>query len=278
MRFIKKEAGFVLVELIIVTVILGAVFPLSIYFINSMKAARETKIQQTANYLAQKYMEEYKAKDLAVIVPTEEEPVELIQTTINGRLFCVSAAIKPFLDPVDAANCIGNMEIISNEGSAITIKMDNSNIPAVQGETYTLRLTGDPRTRFELFKDEAESEPYVFSVTLPAGEPGLEPDPELNLYIKNIKNDPGFTLEVKNELEDRKLIINRIEEKTANESPANPKFTLDVVQGKVKICNREPIEAYQQGAHIIITVKDKNDKVLAEVVQTRFIEWTSSQG
>ncbi|MDD4666143.1 MAG: type II secretion system protein, partial [Clostridia bacterium] len=222
MRFIKKEAGFVLVELIIVTVILGAVFPLSIYFINSMKAARETKIQQTANYLAQKYMEEYKAKDLAVIVPTEEEePVELIQTTINGRLFCVSAAIKPFLDPLDAANCIGNMEIISNEGSAITIKMDNSNISAVQGEIYTLRLTSDHSTRFELFKDEAESELYVFSVTLPAGEPGLEPDPELNLYVKN---DPDFTLEVKNELEDRKLIINKIEEKTADESP---KFTLD---------------------------------------------------
>jgi type II secretory pathway pseudopilin PulG len=276
MRFIKKEAGFVLVELIIVTVILGAVFPLSIYFINSMKAARETKIQQTANYLAQKYMEEYKAKDLVGIVPTEEgEAEELIQTTINGRLFCVSAAIKPFLAPLDAANCIGNMEIISPGGSTITIKMDNSNISAVQGETYTLRLTDDPSIHFELFKDEAEPELYVFSVTLPAGEPGLEPDPELNLYIKN---DPGFTLEVKNELEDRKLIINKIEEKTADESPANPKFTLDVVQGKVKICNREPIEAYQQGAHIIITVKDKNDKVLAEAVQTRFIEWTSSQG
>jgi hypothetical protein len=208
-----------------------------------------------------------------VIVPTEEEePVELIQTTINGRLFCVSAAIKPFLDPLDAANCIGNMEIISNEGSAITIKMDNSNISAVQGEIYTLRLTSDPNTRFELFKDEAESELYVFSVTLPAGEPGLEPDPELNLYVKN---DPDFTLEVKNELEDRKLIINKIEEKTADESP---KFTLDAVQGKVEIRNRELTEAYQQGAHIIITVKDKNDKVLAETVQTRFIDWAFSQG
>ncbi|MGI6587633.1 MAG: type IV pilus modification PilV family protein [Peptococcia bacterium] len=265
MRCIKKNAGFVLVELIIVTVILGAVFPLSVYFIDAMKAARETKIQQTANHLAQKYMEDYKQKDLEAIAPLEnEEPSVPSEEIINGRSFYVSVATEQFLVPVENENWIGNVEIANSSTSGITIQMGNSSSGVTPGEAYTLRISELIMELLNATGDQLCSA----AITLP-----VDGEPELNLFITN---NPRLTLNVENTL-DKKLIINKAEKKNADGSEANPDFALSTKQGKVEIRDDESVEGYKRGVNIIVTVKDQDDEVLAEVAQTRLIEWVSSQ-
>ena len=65
----NKEKGFTLIEVLIAAVILCAIFPLTNYFLNSMRTNNTTEVQQTANYLCQKYMEDYKAKSKEELNP-----------------------------------------------------------------------------------------------------------------------------------------------------------------------------------------------------------------
>jgi len=258
MRFIKSNTGFVLVELIIVTVILGAVFPLSIFFIDSMKAAQETKIQQSANYLAQKFMEEYKAKDLATITATTEP----IKTVINGKNLYTSVAVEHFLEPVEATNYIGKVEITSSAVGLKTIRINDTSFDD-SWEEYILRLT---ENRLYLSAKTPENEYNLGSVAinLPVE------DPELNIFVSN---DPYMILNVKNELADKKLIINKIE--TVVEG--NPNFSLPILEGKVAIRDSELIEGYERGYNLIITVKNEDNVELAKLAQTRMINWSLSQ-
>ena len=64
----NKEKGFTLIEVLIAAVILCAIFPLTNYFLNSMRTNNTTEVQQTAIILSE-YMEDYKAKSKEELNP-----------------------------------------------------------------------------------------------------------------------------------------------------------------------------------------------------------------
>ena len=259
MRFLKGKTGFILVELIIATAILAAVIPLSKFFIDTMKATRETKIRQTATHLAQTYMEEYKSLGLEVIKNIEDEKEE-----VDGREYYVSVEKTPFLASGDSENCLGSINITKVSDSEIRLqvvstKSDGESISssALPNYEYTLEIND---AQIKLWQGEAYNSIATIS---PQGEP------ELNLFVEN---NPKLTLNVKNNL-DKNLIINSM-------AVGSDLFKLVVKQGKVGVRDNESIEDYQRGAHIIVTVKDKAGdagEILAEVAQTRLIEWAESK-
>ena len=277
MRYLRKNVGFVLVELIVVTVILGAIFPLSIYFIDAMKAARETKIQQTANYLAQKYMEEYKQMDLEELAVFLEEAVNeegeiCFEEKINKRDFFIKAVVKEFFVPVQIDGWLGDVKIVFQDNMYQVSLLGNQG-----GDSGPSEADLDDFFAAECILEIDEGK---ITFTVPGGESSdvfktanfdfsedASVEPRLNLHIENVS---GLTLNVENKLAE-KLLINKIEK-------AADKFSLKVKAGQVEVHDDQYVEGYRRGVNIIVTVEDQEQggNLLAEVAQTRFIEWVDS--
>ena len=263
MRLLKGKAGFILVELIIATAILAAVIPLSKLFINTVKASNEAKIQQTANHLAQQYIEEYKARDLKELydmTPTDNR-IEHTEN-MNGKLWNVLVDLD--WNPVETRGLLGTVTI-SKDGSNIEVELSNSLDPprsfsVVAGTEHVLKLDHDKRLIWD---------PGSFSIEVPvtADEPK-----QLNLIINN---NPDLQLTLRNCLTDiKQLIINKTED------PEAANFQLAVAEPEeeesinVIIRDTQQVEPSELGVNITVTVKDENGtEIFAKIAETRKLEW-----
>ncbi len=249
MRTGFKKTGFVLIELIIATAILAAVIPLSKFFIDTIKFAREAKIQQTANHLAQLYMEEYKVIDLKEIDEREETK------TVDKRKYVISIEKDPFLIKKERKNFIGKIHVYPKSDSEMGLKFINDTV------IEPLLLKGD-KCLLEISDTLLKLSQETCDLTLsPEGEPVLD------LFVEN---NPDLTLNIKY-TGTRKLLINRVD--LGN----NPDFKLVVKHGKVGVFENEELMDYQRGAHLLVIVKNNLNEELTRISQTRFIEWAESR-
>ena len=248
MRTGFKKTGFILVELIIATAILAAVIPLSKFFIDTIRFAREAKIQQTANHLAQLYMEEYKVIALEDIQNKEETK------SVDNRDYEIKIIKTPFLTEGESRNCIGEVHISRESSSQIGVKFKANQFMFLNNEKCLLEATN---TLLKLWKNNSQ---------LSSSSISFNDELELDLFVEG---NPNFTVEIKN-VGDKRLTINRVD--IGN----NPNFNLMVKHGKVGIRDDVELKDYQSGAHVVVTVKNKG-RELAKVSQTRFIEWDKSR-
>lgn len=251
MRTGFKKTGFILVELIIATAILAAVIPLSKFFIDTIRFAREAKIQQTANHLAQLYMEEYKVIDLGDIENKEETK------SVDNRDYEIKIIKTPFLTEEEARNCVGGVYISCSSTSEIGFKFTNGTTIEPLVLTGGKCLLETTNTQLKILQNDN---------LLGSCNISFNGEPELDLFVEG---NPNFTLEIKN-VGDKRLTINRVD--IGN----NPNFNLMVKHGKVGIRDDVELKDYQSGAHVVVTVKNKG-RELAKVSQTRFIEWDKSR-
>ena len=269
MRLRKGKAGFILIELIIATAILAAVIPLSKFFINSVKASNEAKIQQTANHIAQQYIEEYKAKDLNELYGITPDDYQIEHTeNINGKIWSVLVDLD--WNPIETSGLLGTVKI-SQDGSNINVVLSNSNatrsFSVVAGTSHSLKLDNAKRLIWD---------PGTFSIEFPVT---TDEPKQLNLIVNN---NPDLDLTLRNCLSSiEQLIINK------TENPEATRFKLDVydpgtvVEGEteseesidVTIRDTQQIEPSELGVNISVTVKDDNDIEFAKIAETRKLEW-----
>lgn len=251
MTYRKREDGFSLIEVLIATIILCTIIPLTSYFLNSMKTNNKTELQQTANYVAQKYMEEYKAKslvDLAALWPTS--PISLIdpETGLDVEIYI---ELDPIVDPY-----AGRISVTGYSGSFVDINLDGTPYAgATDGDTYILKIH-KPGSKEELQLGKEDGTGVVQSFELKDVKPACA-----NRLIRlTIKDDPEVTFKVKNELPDDLWVVFLMD--TVNPSPH---FVLEVEGKATSSTNTVSTE---RGAKITVTVK-KGLEELTKVAQAR---------
>jgi type II secretory pathway pseudopilin PulG len=281
MRLWKGKAGFILVELIIATAILAAVIPLSKFFIDTIKATREAKIQQTANHLAQKYMEEYKGKSLPELYAVLEQGTVLNdEVKMNKRNYKVSVAVDWVI--VGSASHIGTVWIKKDSVNSVNIKLESNNQEQIRENTF-FNDPENPENAYDLkltnsnYLDLYSKNDDQVLLTVPFNLPSSEPK-ELNLVVCG---DPVLELNVQNRHDFiEKLIINKTEIEPINETP---NFKLFIEKDMPKdidididalIRDTEQLEESELGVNIIVTVKDAEDVELVKIAETRKIEWS----
>lgn len=254
MQFLKDKTGFSLIELVVALVILSIIIPLSAFFINSMKTNDLTEEQQSANHVAQKYMEEYKAKrleelqslagssgfvkdlntDYYVNVTVELVAVPKLET-VTGDIKITKASGAPQIT-------LGGTSYVANSGDTLILVVENSR----------LKLKSGAETKIS--KSFTSSSSKLF----------------LNIIVEN---NPELTLKVQNKLSDKdKMVVFN----TTDKENRNKKFKMEPDEGKVLIVinTEQPEEAkeYERGADITVIVKDKdNNKELIKLTQTKKI-------
>ena len=261
MRLLKGKAGFILVELIIATALLAAVIPLSRLFINTVKASNEAKIQQTANHIAQRYIEEYKAKDLNELfgVTPDDYQIEHTENT-NGKIWKVLVDLD--WNPVQTSGLLGTV-MISQEGSNINVDLASSlgerSFSVVAGTSHSLKLDNTKRLIWD-------SDSFSIEVPVTTDEPK-----QLNLLVNN---NPDLDLTLRNCLSSiAQLIINK------TENPEATKFNLEIYEPEeeesinVIIRDTQQIEPSELGVNITVRVQDDNGIEFTKIAETRKLEW-----
>lgn len=263
MHQLKGKAGFILIELIIATAILAAVIPLSKFFIDAVRASNEAKIQQAANNLAQRYLEEYKAKSIDAISSLDNQEEE-----IDGKEYLVNVDLD-WISVEESNNVIATVLIAKESETEVNVTLSN-NEGAVVGpftvlanNTYALRFDNNDRLIWV-----ADDDNFI-TITDVTGE-----EKHLNLIVKG---NPQITVDLQNRLDSiYKLVINKTED------PAAPDFSLTIEEEagadedmNIDALIRETaqLEHNEKGVNIIVTVADKDSNVLARIAETRKIEW-----
>jgi prepilin-type N-terminal cleavage/methylation domain-containing protein len=222
----KNSAGFSLIEVLIATVVLCTIIPLTSYFVSSMKTNKKTELYQKANYVAQKYMEEYKAKDVKDIVVGDitDESVEGLKVFINVKEEIVEGGeakrleiekISAFLLKLRDLSAGGEQEISFNDPLEMTVKLDYG-VRKIFITDRSFALSGEKVILS--FKNFGGS-----SIAVDVANE-LEADPSSGLQpMVTIYNPNAFSI---NNLGGRFMII--------NSSPDNRRVTITVTVKNVK--------------------------------------------
>ncbi|NLO76363.1 MAG: type II secretion system protein [Clostridia bacterium] len=268
MRLLKEKAGFILVELIIATAILAAVIPLSKFFMDTIRASNETKIQQTANHIAQQYLEEYKAKDMNEITAITNQ-VEIV----NGKEYKVSVALEWL--PIEIKGLLGTVTISKDTESGIDIELSSlaegspRKYHCLSGSSHTLKF--EPLGSRSCMK-WGTNEPGVELPNI-ADEPKQK---QLNLIVID---NPSIEVNIKNRTKIEQLLINKTEIKPDSEA-SNFKIYVEEdlendaeINTDVIIRDTEQVGQNELGVNIIVTVNDADNHELVKIAETRKIEW-----
>lgn len=249
MHFLKDRAGFSLIELVVALVILSIIIPLSAFFINSMKTNDLTEEQQTANHVAQKYMEGFKAKSLKELQDAAGSSDFVDSDTKYHVKVTVDIAPVPELETI-----IGEVEI-TKEGGKPKITFGGTSYIANNGENVILVIEG------EKLKLKKGTDTKISMSLTPASLA-----PNTLVFSLVVKNDPKLKLKIKNKLSAKTMVLN-----TTKENPGS-NFEMETDEGKILILNTKQAEKYERGANITVIVKDKNnDKELLKIMQSRKI-------
>ncbi|MGI6533071.1 MAG: type IV pilus modification PilV family protein [Peptococcia bacterium] len=249
----NKEKGFTLIEVLIAAVILCAIFPLTNYFLNSMRTNNTTEVQQTANYLCQKYMEDYKAKSKEELNPgtynfdeeglhitvqierdTPEDEVDSI--TFNQR-FCECQEILTLVHE-------GHESDTFTVGDEVLMKIHDR-----AGKVMVSFLKGNSTLKEIQLSNDG------------------------NRLIIYTRNDPQLTINVKNSLPvdgsgaQPKFYVYDLSEPNKNRF----KIKKATDPGEVEISKDPPYLSQIAGATIKVLVSDDKGNVLAKAGQTRKI-------
>ncbi len=243
----KRTEGFSLIEMLIATVILCTIIPLTSYFVNSIKTNNKTEVQQTANHLVQKYMETYKAKDLATFTAEDYKTVDP-ETGLN-------VYVKVELESVKDLS-VGEIRIEDVLGANTEIKMGNKStdpqFSVNDNEILSLRIKKNGSV--EELQLKKKSGGSWKSINLE----NVTPESADRIIKLELKNDPKITINAENKLS--QWVIFNIE----NDSP---NFVLNR-EGKISSVNS--VASSERGATVTVTVKDKNDsEELAKAAQNR---------
>lgn len=242
----RNSDGFSLIEILIATVILCTIIPLTSYFVNSMKTNKKTELHQKANYIAQKYMEEYKAKDietisagelvdttsvpgLRVVVKVEEEIVE----SMEAKRFKIEKSSLGLLTIHDLGG--GTSQDISYSDSSGPLKM-------------TVSLD------FGIEKFFIADKPFAF-----------EDGKKVILFFENFGANP-ISVEVENKLDPDP--VTSIQPIVTIYNPDS--FDIDNVGGRLMIINASPDN---KRITITVTVYDSEGEELLKVSQNRMIRY-----
>lgn len=256
MLFSKREGGFSLIEVLIATVVLCTIIPLTSYFINSMKTNKKTELQQTANYVAQKYMEEYKAKSLSDYSTMGDDSTDTFTDTETGLYVSIRVLLDEAHDP-----SVGSMNVTGYFGSSIDIKLGSSSpySGATAGDTLVLRVL-DTGTAEEMQLEKTDG-----TILKTTELETVTPICADRLIFINVKDDPQLTLNVINELPSSRWVVFKI-----NEANTCPNFILNK-DGKVGLTT--DAVTTEKGARITVTVKKDimATEILAKATQARKI-------
>ncbi len=250
MHYYKREDGFSLVEVLLATLILCAVIPLTNYFINSMKTNNKTELQQTANYVAQKYMEEYKAKSLNEYATIDNAFVDADTELYVNIEVVLDEPIDPFA---------GSMSVTGYFGGSIDIGLGSLTYSgATDGDTLVLRISADG-TDEKLILEKTDGTLLLSTKLKP-----VTPASADRLISINLEEEQQLTLNVINSLLSNRWVVIKIE------NPC-PNFILNN-EGKVSLTTNELTT--ESGARITVTVRKDSDpasEILAKATQARKI-------
>jgi type II secretory pathway pseudopilin PulG len=265
----KREEGFSLIEVLIATVLLCTIIPLTSYFVSSIKTNNKTELQQTANHVVQKYMEDFKAKtlaDITAMVPTGAEEYTYKKVDSETGL---NAHVKVKLESAEDST-VGEIKITALLGTRIKIKMGNessdSSFNVTDNDILNLRIIKDGSV--EKLQMESDSGVVLGSITLKGVTPrSAERIIKLTLIADSDappKKGPVITIKAKNELPPSWWVIFNI--KGADDCP---NF---ILKREGNIVNVDNVASPERGATVTIMIKDKNDsEVLAMAAQNRKI-------
>lgn len=256
MFYCKREDGFSLIEVLIATIVLCTIIPLTNYFINSMKTNNKTELQQTANYVAQKYMEEYKAKKLNEYTPMNDVKITDWET---GFSVTINVLLDTIIEPYAA-----KMIVMGHIGSSVDIDLGGTSITgAVDGDTLVLRVidTGTPPNLEEKVRLEKLDGTEIETINLQTPTPICAD----RLISLTVKDDPEITINAINELPSSRWVVF-----VMNKVGSCPNFVLNN-EGKISTTNTAVTT--ERGARITVTVKkdDSDSEILAKVTQARKI-------
>ena len=263
----KRIEGFSLIEVLIATVLLCTIIPLTSYFVSSIKTNNKTELQQTANHVAQKYMEDYKAKalaDIAAVVPAGAE--EYTYTKVDSETG-LNVHIKVKLESVENSS-VGEIKITARLGANIEIKMGNkSSDPSFNvkdNDILNLRIIKEGSVeKLQLKKKSGGS---WESINLKEVTP-RSADRIIKLTViadsdAPPNKGPVITIEAKNELPPSWWVIFNI-----TGADDCPNF---ILKREGNIVNVDNVASPERGATVTIMVKDKDDsEVLAMAAQNR---------
>lgn len=256
MFYCKREDGFSLIEVLIATIVLCTIIPLTNYFINSMKTNNKTELQQTANYVAQKYMEEYKAKKLDEYTTMNDVKITDPET---GFSVTINVLLDTIIEPYAA-----KMIVTGHIGSSVDIDLGGTSITgAVDGDALVLRVidTGTPPNLEEKVRLEKLNGDEIETINLKTPTPICAD----RLISLTVKDDPEITINAINELPSSRWVVF-----VMNEVGPCPNFVLNK-EGKISTTNTAVTT--ERGARITVTVKknSSDSEILTKVTQARKI-------
>mgnify|MGYP001021494422 CR=1 FL=1 len=242
----KNSAGFSLIEVLIATVVLCTIIPLTSYFVSSMKTNKKTELYQEANYITQKYMEEYKAKDIEDIIAEEFDDT----TSVPGLRVNVKVE-EEIVESITAKR----FEIERSSPYALTIRdlgAGTSQSISYSDTSGPLQMTADLFYGVEKFA--------IADQTF-----NFEAGKKVILFFKNFGTNP-ISVDVENKLAPD--LTTGIQPTVTIYNPNS--FTINNVGGRLMIINASPDNKRYT---ITVTAFDSNGEELLKVSQNRMIRY-----
>ncbi|MDD2401128.1 MAG: type II secretion system protein [Clostridia bacterium] len=265
MHIIKDTRGFTLIEVLIAAVIFATVLPLSMYFVDCIRINNKTKIQQEANNLAQRYMEEYKGKSVGdIIADLDSNATEVREgkeyTIDEGNGFEVNVELE--YDEMIVSK-MGRMEIEKRlvfGDLVIIVRKESGDFAWIidNGESYELKIEVDINGSPKLTISDSNSVSKGSTVL-----DNIDPNPRILEIV--VEEDVNLTFDVYNEMASKFIICKDIDDSAT--------FNLNINLGEVEVRDLYQIDEYERGADITVTVEyskyEDEFKELAKMSQTR---------